>query len=134
MATALSRLVSSPCWRRRPLSPHTHDGWLLAPSRTSYSSQGQAKLPEREDAVEHVIVERTMAEPISIEQLHQSSCSAKGCFELFRVIHLRSTISVDGLRVICEFTAPDAESVRRAQLKANLPYEQIYTAKVYENR
>lgn len=82
--------------------------------------------------MEHVIVERTMVEPITIEQLHASSCSAKGCFELFRVSHLRSTISADGLRVICEFTAPDAEAVRRAQLKANLPYERIYTANVYE--
>lgn len=82
--------------------------------------------------MEHVIVERTGTEPVTIEQLRASSCSAESCFRLHRVRHLRSAISADGLRVICEYEAPDAESVRRANREAKLPFESVWTAQVFE--
>ena len=83
--------------------------------------------------MEHVIVERKGTEPINLEQLRASACSAAACFRMHRVRHLRSVISADGCRVICEFEAPDAESVRRAQNEAGLPYEAVWTAQVFEN-
>ena len=83
--------------------------------------------------MERVIVERRGSSPISLEQLQASSCSSAACFKMHRVRHLRSVISADGCRVICEFEAPDAESVRRAQNEAGLPYESVWTAQVFEN-
>ena len=82
--------------------------------------------------MERVIVERRALEPITIEQLRQSSCAHAGCFQRFRVRHIRSLRSADGLRVLCEFEGPDAESVRRANDLAQLPYEAVWTATVFE--
>lgn len=82
--------------------------------------------------MERVIVERRPTEPMSVSQVRESSCSVAVCFKLHRVRHLRSVISADGLRVICEYEAPDAESVRRANLQARLPFERVWTAQVFE--
>ena len=43
----------------------------------------------------------------------------------------RSSLSLDRLRMTCEFEAPDAESVREALRTAGVPYERVWTANVY---
>lgn len=78
--------------------------------------------------MERVIVERRLSVPVTPDELRASACSAQACYALYRVRHLRSAISLDGLRVICEYEAPDAESVRRAQLQAKVPFEAVWTA------
>jgi hypothetical protein len=43
----------------------------------------------------------------------------------------RSSLAMDKLRMVCEFEAPDAESVREAFRTAGIPYERAWTADVY---
>jgi hypothetical protein len=83
--------------------------------------------------MKHVIVERTFAEPVSLERVRKALDERKACLEFFRVRHLRSAVSPDGLRMICEYEAPDAESVRQVSERAGLPYERVWTAEIIEN-
>jgi hypothetical protein len=78
--------------------------------------------------MEHVIVERVFAEPVDLPELTRRYKEDIRCFELRNVSHLRTTVSRDGRRMICEYSAPDAESVREANEAADLPYAHIWTA------
>ncbi len=79
-----------------------------------------------------VIVERTMTRSVTRAELAASAASGAHCFEAHRVRLLRSLISLDGLRVLCQYEAPDAEAVRQANRKAGLPFDRVWTADVYE--
>jgi len=80
-----------------------------------------------------VIVERTMPAPVTLEQLAGAASSGSSCFEAHRVRLLRSLLSLDGTRVLCEYEAPDAEAVRQANRKAGLTFDRVWTADVYEH-
>ena len=41
-------------------------------------------------------------------------------------------MSKDGRRMICEYEAPDAETVRRVQLEAGAPFDRIWPAVMHE--
>jgi hypothetical protein len=77
-----------------------------------------------------VIVERVFAEPIEPDQLRERLRASAGCLDLYRVRHLRTCLSLDGRRMICEYEAPDAESVRVASTRLGIPYERVWTANV----
>lgn len=80
--------------------------------------------------MEHVIVERVFAEPVELEALTRSKSANQACFSSRRITHVRSFLSRDRRRLICEYMAPDAESVRKANELAQLPFERIWTAQV----
>jgi hypothetical protein len=53
------------------------------------------------------------------------------CLEVRNGAWRRSTLSKDKLRMVCEFEAPDAESVREACRTAGVAFERVWTADVY---
>lgn len=79
-----------------------------------------------------VLVERTMPRPVTKEELMASAAAGSPCFEAHRARLLRSLISLDGMRVVCQYEAPDAEAVRQANRKAGLPFDRVWTAEVCE--
>ena len=81
--------------------------------------------------MEHVIVERVFAEPVQAADVHAAIEKVQGCLAAHRVQHVRSCLSLDGLRMICEYEAPDAEAVRTANLRSGSRFERIWTAKVF---
>ena len=81
--------------------------------------------------MEHVIVERVFAEPVEAADLKAAIEKVQSCLDAHRVRHLRSCLSLDGLRMICEYEAPDAESVRIANLRSGSRFERIWTAKIF---
>ena len=82
--------------------------------------------------MEHVIVERVFAEPVDMDALVQRAVANHSCYEMRRVKLLRTLLSRDRLRMVCEYLAPDAESVRDANINAGMPFERIWTAHVIE--
>jgi hypothetical protein len=74
-----------------------------------------------------VIVERTLTEPVSVEQV-AARVAASPCLDAHGVRLVRSLISLDGLRMVCEYEAPDAESVRQANRKSGLAFDRVWTA------
>lgn len=75
-----------------------------------------------------IIVERRFAAPISDGDLAAFAARQQNCLNTHQVTHRRSLLSQDRQRMICEYEAPDAESVRRVQREAEGPFESVWIA------
>jgi hypothetical protein len=75
-----------------------------------------------------IVVERTLEAPVTLEQLQKNGAAGRACLDAHHVRYLRSLVSLDGLRVLCEYEAPDAESVRQANKKLGLPFDRVWAA------
>ena len=60
-----------------------------------------------------VIVERRFDGPVSDADLQAVFDRQTGCFQIYNVAYVRGNLSMDRLRMICEYEAADTESVRR---------------------
>lgn len=77
-----------------------------------------------------IIVERTFQTPISNQGLEAVGQRMAGCLELYRVKWIRSYLSPDRRRMICQYEASDAESVRIVQEEADAHYDHVWMADV----
>jgi hypothetical protein len=77
-----------------------------------------------------IIVERRFAAPIADADLTAFAARQQNCLDIHRVTYRRSLLSQDRQRMICEYEAPDAESVRRVQREAEGPFESVWVADV----
>jgi hypothetical protein len=75
-----------------------------------------------------IIVERRFPSPISDADLMAFATRQANCLETHRVTYRRSLLSQDRRRMICEYDAPDTESVRRVQREAEGPFESVWVA------
>jgi hypothetical protein len=78
-----------------------------------------------------VLVEQLFKEPMSDEQLSAVAKKLDSCLEVRNGMWRRSSLSLDRLRMVCEFEAPDAQSVRDALLASATPFERTWTANVF---
>ncbi len=78
-----------------------------------------------------VLVEQVFTEPFTDERYAAFAKQLDPCVEVRRGLWRRSSLATDKLRMVCEFEAPDAESVREAFRTAGIPYERAWTADVY---
>jgi hypothetical protein len=78
-----------------------------------------------------VMVEQVFPEPFTDERYAEVAKRLDPCLEVRNGAWRRSSLSLDRLRMICEFEAPDAESVREAHRNAGIPYERVWSANVF---
>jgi hypothetical protein len=78
------------------------------------------------------VVERSFEQAPDLEQLQEMERRAAWCLSTHRVTFLRTFFSADRKRMICMYTAPDAEAVRVVQRQSGLPYDRVWEAGVYE--
>jgi len=79
-----------------------------------------------------IIVERSFATPLSDADLASFGVPEHACRLIYRVTWKRTLLSEDRRRMICEFEAPDAESVRRVQRQAGIEADRVWTADIIE--
>jgi hypothetical protein len=79
-----------------------------------------------------IVVERTFATPQSDEDLTAGGIRERPCLTLYNVAWRRSLLSADRMRMVCEYEAPDAESVRKVQREAGNAFERIWSGDVIE--
>jgi len=77
-----------------------------------------------------IIVERTFDPPLTLEHLRAVETRMASCLDLYRVRWVRSYWSADRQRMICEYEAPDAASVRSVQREAEATFDRIWIADV----
>lgn len=77
----------------------------------------------------HIIVERSFQSPVTNQELQDIGQRMAGCLELYRVKWIQSYLSPDRRRMICQYEASDAESVRIVQEEADARYDRIWIAK-----
>jgi hypothetical protein len=77
-----------------------------------------------------IIVERTFPGPIADADLVAFAARQQDCLGIYGVTYLRSLLSQDRQRMMCEYDAPDVESVRRVQMQAEGPYDRVWAATI----
>ncbi len=78
-----------------------------------------------------IIVERSFDHSPSDAELAEVAEREKHCREIRAITWKRSLMSKDRRRMICEYEAPDAETVRRVQLEAGAPFDRIWSAEAH---
>ncbi len=81
----------------------------------------------------HVIVERTFDPPLTVQELQAVEQRMAPCLDLYGVQWVRSYWSSDRRRMICEYEAADAESVRAVQREAQAKFDRVWTADLLGN-
>ena len=79
-----------------------------------------------------IIVERKFDEPESFDEHQAQEDRFAWCLEQHEVQFIRSYFSKDRRTMICEYEAPDAETVRNVQRTASMPFERIWAAEVLD--
>jgi hypothetical protein len=75
-----------------------------------------------------IIVERTFESPLTEAELKATEKRMAPCLDLYRVRWIRSYWSEDRKRMICEYDAADAASVRSVQREAEAKFDRIWPA------
>ena len=82
------------------------------------------------DASINVVVERNFDEVTSVEAVQAIEDKGAWCLDMYQVVFIRTYFSADKKRMVCLYNAPDAESVRVAQQKANMPVSAVWPCHV----
>ncbi|CAD6560143.1 hypothetical protein LMG28727_07049 [Paraburkholderia kirstenboschensis] len=78
----------------------------------------------------HVVVERSFPMPQSDEDLAVAEDRLAPCSELYGVVWKRSVVSSDRRHMICEYEAPDAETVRKVQKEAGAVFDHVWSGEI----
>jgi hypothetical protein len=79
-----------------------------------------------------LILEKDFDPPLSHEQHDRDAEQVDPCLEAYGARWIRSCLSSDRRRMICEFEADDAEAVRSAFRSAGVSFARVWTAEVFE--
>jgi hypothetical protein len=79
-----------------------------------------------------IIVERTFDRPPSDDDLTAAGIRERPCLKLYGVAWRRSVISADRLRMVCQYEAADAESVRKVQREAGNAFDRVWAGDMIE--
>lgn len=78
------------------------------------------------DIVPTVVVERTFATPVRYEDIKALGDAKAWCSSVYGVNHAHTVFSRDRKRMLCFYSAPDAEAVRSVQCEAGAPFDRIW--------
>ena len=79
----------------------------------------------------HLIVEQTFETPLTDDEHARIGQRLDRCLEAYGARWIRSYLSTDRRRMVCEFEAPDAEAVRSSYRSAGLAFDRVWTAELF---
>ncbi|HTD05323.1 nickel-binding protein [Undibacterium sp.] len=79
-----------------------------------------------------IIVERNFDTSQSDADMAKVADRERPCLEVYKVQWKRSLLSTDRKRMVCEYDAADAETVRKVQREAQAMFDRIWVADVIE--
>ena len=74
----------------------------------------------------NVVVERSFVEPVGFDDVAGLEAAKPWCLETHRVTWTHTFFSLDRKRMLCLYSAPDAESVRKAQREIGMPVDTVW--------
>lgn len=98
-----------------------------------YEAAWAARPILHEDAdtpAEVIVVVRTLPEPVDEAGAREAAARGAWCLEQRGCRSLRSFLAAGGRRMVCVYAGPDAESVREAQKRVGLPFDEAWPAGV----
>ena len=78
-----------------------------------------------------MVVEQSFDHALTSDELNAMARRVDPCLEAHGARWMRSYISSDRKRVVCEFEAADAEKVRESYRSAGVQFERVWTADVF---
>jgi hypothetical protein len=85
-------------------------------------------------AAPNVAVERSFPAPVRYEDIKALIGAKAWCLDTYNVKYAHSFFSADRKRMLCFYTAPDAEAVRSVQREAGAPAAAIWTGSLIAPR
>lgn len=79
-----------------------------------------------------IIVERSFDTAQSDEAMKLVADQERPCLAAYQARWKRSVISADRTRLICEYEADDAETMRRIQREAGAQFDRVWVGEVIE--
>ena len=79
----------------------------------------------------HLILEQSFDVPLTDDEHSRVAQQLDPCLEVHGARWMRSYLSSDRLRMVCEFEAPDAEAVRQSYRTAGIQFDRVWSAAVY---
>jgi len=79
----------------------------------------------------HLIVEQVFDAALTDEAHGRIGERLDKCLGVHGACWVRSYLSTDRRRMVCEFEAPDAEAVRTSYRSAGVAFERVWPAEVY---
>ena len=79
-----------------------------------------------------IIVERHFETPQSDADMQRVADRERPCLAAYRATWKRSLISTDRKRMVCEYEAADAETMRRIQHEAGAQFDRVWVGDVIE--
>jgi hypothetical protein len=79
-----------------------------------------------------IVVERNFATPQSDEDMKIVADRERPCLDVYNVTWKRSLIGADRMRMVCEYEAADAETVRKVQREAAADFDRVWVGNVVE--
>ena len=79
-----------------------------------------------------IIVERSFDTAQSDEAMKLVADQERPCLAAYQARWKRSVISIDRKRLICEYEADDAETMRRIQREAGAQFDRVWVGDVIE--
>ena len=79
-----------------------------------------------------VMVERSFEMPVAFEDIQAIEETGAWCLEAHQVVFIKTFFSVDRRRMLCLYEAPDAESVRLAEKKAQVPFDCAWSCRALQ--
>jgi Protein of unknown function (DUF4242) len=73
-----------------------------------------------------VVVERSFATPVRYEDIKALGQAKAWCLDTYQVKYAHTAFSLDRKRMLCFYSAPDAEAVRHVQREAGAPFTAIW--------
>jgi hypothetical protein len=73
-----------------------------------------------------IVVERSFATPQSDADMQVVADRERPCLAIYDVQWKRSLVSADRMRIVCEYEAPDAETVRKIQREAAANFDRVW--------
>jgi hypothetical protein len=87
---------------------------------------------DKEGMMSRIIVERSFDPPFTQSDLDAVSERIGGCLDLYGVRWIRSHYWADCRRMMCEYEAADAQSVRDVQNAARATFDRVWAAEIME--
>jgi hypothetical protein len=87
----------------------------------------------RNERMARVIAEQIFEHPVAEDALTDFTKRLAPCLDLRDGTWTRSYVSSDRRRMVCEFEAPDADSVREALRSAGIPFDRVWTAQMFDH-
>src|SRR5262249_60577867 len=78
----------------------------------------------------HLIVEQTFEAPLTDEEHGRIGQRLDQCLAAYGARWMRSYLSTDRRRMVCEFEAPDAEAVRTSYRSAGVGFDRVWAAEL----